>query len=353
MEKIPTVSRTEDAGLQERVDSAIKVVNQKTKRAVRSLISYGGLILSMFVVAAFIIAMTTHIQSIPPEDFWEYASDIVMTWLLYVICASVTYISCSDSGMRAAKELASYISSQERYANLRQYVVDHNLHGYAYSYCEELCSEELKMQRTAILANYGISYNSFVSLYEGEDTKTLQQKYPNLSKLQLKCIARANATKRLNLRPEMLLRKSTRGNHRGLLGTAPEVKRRIHTMISITRITIVSGIMAFLMFEMIMEPTWATFAEAIIKAGVIIAQGFLGYKYGYDLIAISSTEYATDQADLIQQLIQYSERLAGEEQNEPAVYGSDQQQEPGRLAPTDPSVDSQRTGPEHAGALSP
>lgn len=309
MEKIPTVSRADnDAGLQEQVGSAINVVNHKAKKTMKSLISYGGLLLSMVIVIVFIVAMTTKMHSVPPADFGAYAGDIIMTWLVYCVCASMTYIASSDSGLRAGKNVKNYVESTERYYELRKTIIENKYQGYAAEFCQKICREEQIATRTSILSNYGITYEQFVANYEGMDKKELIEKYPSLTRLQVKSIVKANSVEQIGLTPEMLLRTGEeRGSKRGFLGMNPGKKKSIMYVTSITRITLVSALMAFLMVDMIIEPTWATFAESIIKALMITVQGFMGYKFGYDHVTITCANYADDQSDLLQNLIYYCE----------------------------------------------
>ena len=318
MEKIPTVSNdrsSNDAGMQEQVGAAINVVNHKTKKAMRSLISYGGLALSVVIVLVFIVAMTTKMHSVPPEDFGAYASDIIMTWLIYVICATMTYVASSDSGLRAGRIVPEYKATIERYTELRKIVVDRKYQGYAAEFCQKICTEEQIATRTAILSNFGITYEQYVALYEAKDKEQLKAEFPKLTKLQIRSIEKANAIEQIRLTPEMILRGGEgRGGKRGFLGMDPNKKRNISYAARIIRIVLVSFVMAFLMVDMIIEPTWATFAESIIKALMITVQGFMGYKFGYDHITITCAGYAEDQADLIQNLIDFCEakNAAGE-----------------------------------------
>ena len=336
MERIPQVSsRTEEAGLQEQVGSAINVVNHKTKRAMRSLISYGGLVLSMVIVIVFIVAMTTKMHSVPPEDIGAYAGDIIMTWLIYCVCASMTYIASSDSGLRAGKLVPDYGKSMDRYAELRKHVVDKKYQAYASEFCQKLCKEEQISTRTMILSNFGITYDQYVANYEGKDREQLMKEYSNLTKLQIKSICKANAVEQIGLTPEMLMRVGDRAGKREFLGMNPNKKKSLTYVASITRITLVSAVMAFLVVDMILEPTWATFAESIIKALMITVQGFMGYKFGYDHITITCAEYAEAQADLLQNLIYYCE------DHDESVYDNYQQEKQRRMDEADRAMDTQ------------
>lgn len=335
MERIPQVSnRTQDAGLQEQVGSAISVVNHKTKRAMRSLISYGGLVLSMVIVIVFIVAMTTKMHSIPPSDIGQYVGDIIMTWLIYCVCASMTYIASSDSGLRAGKLVPDYNNSMARYTELRKAVIEKKYQGKATEFCQKLCKEEQVYTRTTILSNFGITYEQYVELYEGKDKEQLEQEFPNLTKLQIKSICKANAVEQIGLTPEMLMRVGDRSGKREFLGMNPNKKKSLTYVASVTRITLVSAVMAFLVVDMILEPTWATFAESIIKALMITVQGFMGYKFGYDHVTITCAEYAEAQADLLQNLIDYCEDQHG------SVYDNYQSEKQRRMDEVDRAMDS-------------
>ena len=61
------------------------------------------------------------------------------------------------------------------------------------------------------------------------------------------------------------------------------------------------------MLDVIVNPTWATFAACCLKLLPIVLNGFLGYKSGYDNITIATINYIGDQSDLLQRAIQYLE----------------------------------------------
>lgn len=307
MEKIPTVSyKTETSDFDEKFGKANNLINTKKQKTVKSLISYGGLVLSVLIVIAFMIISTTHLKFQEIDETWN-PKDALISLFVYIFAVISVHISASDSGTRAGLLHPEYQASTARYSNFKAVVVENDYHAQAIEFCENYTKEEQIRTRRRILADVGITYDLYIAKYIGMDTKELEAKYPNLTKMEKKYIQKANDVKQIHLTPEMLMKRGRAVDDRNPLGISPEKKRIRHFAFLFARTLIISTAMSLMIAEVIMQPSWATFAEAVYKSVVICVQGALGYKYGYDNIVTYTAGYIDDQSDLLDQMIKYAE----------------------------------------------
>lgn len=87
----------------------------------------------------------------------------------------------------------------------------------------------------------------------------------------------------------------------------PETKRALTFGSKFCTTCITSVLTGVIMLDVIVNPTWATFAACCLKLLPIVLNGFLGYKSGYDNITVATVNYIGDQSDLLQRAIQYIE----------------------------------------------
>lgn len=184
--------------------------------------------------------------------------------------------------------------------------IDCKMQGRLTEFCRFYIDDELKSARTAILTEVGISYSDYQNKYCGKDKKTLQQD-EKLSVVQIAAILRANKTKPVKLTPEMILKRGRGSASRSPLGVKPETKRALTFGSKFCTTCITSVLTGVIMLDVIVNPTWATFAACCLKLLPIVLNGFLGYKSGFDNITVATINYIGDQSDLLQRAIQYIE----------------------------------------------
>ena len=59
--------------------------------------------------------------------------------------------------------------------------------------------------------------------------------------------------------------------------------------------------MCFIAFELFSEPSWEMFCAVVIKLVTVALNGFLGYRRGYDNIAVDTINYTEDQIDMLEE----------------------------------------------------
>ena len=111
----------------------------------------------------------------------------------------------------------------------------------------------------------------------------------------------------MKLTPEMILKRG-RGNHRrSPLGIKPETRKNIAYGTKFIYTCVTSLLTGVILFDVIIDPSWATFAACCLKVLLVVLNGFFGYKMGFENITVHTVDYMSDQIDLMQQLEQYIE----------------------------------------------
>lgn len=137
-----------------------------------------------------------------------------------------------------------------------------------------------------------------------------------------------------------MILKCGRGNsRRNPLGIKPETKKKIHFGTKFTTTAITSFVTGIIALDIIINPTWATFAACCLKVLLVVLNGFMGYKMGYENIVADTVEYMNDQTDLMNQLIQYIEtypdpiNIQAEDESEPVTLTNITPQEEKQVEP--------------------
>jgi hypothetical protein len=157
-----------------------------------------------------------------------------------------------------------------------------------------------------LLAIVGFKYDEYIRKYLGVDEEVINANQ-DLSKAQKQAINKANKIKPIRLTPEMILRRGRRAGRRSPLGMDPETNKKIHFGTKLITTLFLTGLMTVIIVDIVVEPTWVVIAGCMLKMIVVITNGFSGYKLGYENIVFDTTNYMSDQSDLMDQAIRYFE----------------------------------------------
>lgn len=309
MEKIPV---SEDRP-QESVSNINRIYNTKKSKTIKSMISYGGLVLGVLIVIAFMLVSTANVKFQEISDEGWSLKDALVTLAIYIFAEVAVHAACMDSGTRAGLINPIYTGAVSKYNELKAKIVEEDYHEYANEFCQEYAKEEQIRTRTRILANVGITHATYLDRYIALDAKELAKKYPSLSKNEISAIVKANSVERIVLTPEMLLKRGRAGDGRNPLGRSPEARKNIHLVSTVIRLIASATLISLFAAEVLVSPTWQKFVEAAFKAVIITFQGAMGYRFGFDNIVSYSSDYITDQTDLLDQLIKFAETKRAEQ----------------------------------------
>lgn len=280
----------------------IDAFNGVVRRVKKTALSNIGWFVGIFLIAVVIVVFTTDI-SFTSGLGWERLG---LTLFVLFFCSYSMFVNFFSSGTIAGRATDIFTGSSKKYDELKKTVVDKKLQGRLTEFCEHYIESELKHTRSTLLEDVGLDYDEYLTKYIGKDGATLK-KDESLSKAQRKAIIKANKTKPIKLIPEMLLRRGRGGSSRRPLGMKPETKKDMAFGFRFVKTMISSILTGVIMLDVIIDPTWATFAACCLKLLPVVLNGFLGYKRGYENITVDTVGYMDDQSDLLQQAIHYLE----------------------------------------------
>ncbi len=286
----------------QKFEGAILLSDSKKKKIAKGFLNYAGLFVGVFLLFAVVVVLTTDISL---HSFFDVAA-LGLSFFVLLFCSYAMYVNCADSGMRAGLNSDIYLETSGEYDRLKKYIIDAKMQVRIPEFCRFYTEEELQNTRSTILAEVGILYDTYCDKYLGKDAKTIQHD-KSLSKVQQNAIIKANKTSPVHLAAEMIFKRGRGSSRRAPLGTKPETKKGINFGLKFVRTCFTSVMMAIIVLDVVIEPTWAMFAAIVLKLLSVILNGFFGYKFGYENIVFDTVNYMNDQKDLMQQVIQYVE----------------------------------------------
>ncbi len=298
MENIPQIAP--------RSDEASSTWHDLPVRSSKGFLNYAGIFASVFLVFVVVVVMTTDIRL---TSFVELAG-LGLSFFVLLFCSYSMYVNCADSGTRAGLSSKAYTDMLADFQKVKAEIVKDGSQARLSEFCAVFIADELLRARAAILAEAGIAYDEYCSLYLGKDKKyikSLGSKKSNspLSRSEIRAIIHANRIRPIRLTPDMIFKRGRGVSRRGPLGIRPETRKRIAFSTKFVRTFITSALMAVIALEVTYTPSFAMFATVLLKLLSVITNGFVGYKFGYGNVAVDTVNYMADQVDLMNELKEY------------------------------------------------
>ena len=291
---------SENTSSTSRLHKVLEVEQDIKILAKRSLIGYGGILVSVFLLFITIIAVTTDI-TISLDSIQELSTE----FFLLFFCSYASYICCADSGTKAGKSSQTYVETMAKFEEMHQAIVDNKVHCILGEFCKEYIARELRDAKTRYLVLAGIDYDDYIREYSSLEDSQINE-ISGLSTAQKKALMSANAVKPLKLSPEQITGRGTSYFRRSPLFISPSLVRGTKYIVKfITSLLIVVG-MSYMVFNNMTETTWADVALVCVKSGSVLYNCFSGYTCGYENIVIHSVNYKQEQISLMQQAIAYN-----------------------------------------------
>ena len=271
------------------------------KRIAKGFINYGGIFVSVCLMFAVIMIVTTDVKVSSIKDL----ADLGMDFFLLLFCAYASYISCADSGTRAGLATESYTETLAKFNEWKEKIVKGNMQVKLAEFCRDYIIDDLKNVRMSYLVVAGLSYDDYLK-YSTMDDKEIDALH-GFSIQQKKAIKKANHTKPITLRPESILRHGRGAYHRSPLEMSPETRKSINYAVKFVQTSLVAFGMSIIALEMVTDPSWVVFATVCFKLVSVIYNCFSGYRTGYCNSCVDKVNYMNAQIDLMQLFIQYAE----------------------------------------------
>lgn len=283
------------------------------KRIAKGFINYGGIFVSVCLMFAVIMIVTTDVKVGSLKDI----ADLGMDFFLLLFCAYASYISCADSGTRAGLVTETYTQTLANFNEWKDKIVRGNMQVKLAEFCRYYILDDLKNVRMSYLAVVGLSYPQYET-YMTMDDKEIDN-LPHLSEAQKKAIKKANKTKPITLKPESILRHGKGANHRSPLDMSPETRKSINYVVKFAQSSLIAFGMSIIALDIVTDPSWVVFATVCFKLVSVIYNCFSGYRTGFTNIAVDSVNYMNAQIDLMQLAVQYIENSTSEKTSEISV----------------------------------
>ena len=277
------------------------------KRIAKGFINYGGILVSVCLMFAVIMIVTTDVKVGSLKDL----ADLGMDFFLLLFCAYASYISCSDSGMRAGLSTDIYNETLKNFNEWKEKIVKGNMQVKLAEFCRNYVLDDLKNVRMSYLAVVGLSYQQYETYMTMDDKEV--DALPTISLAQKKAIKKANHTKPITLKPESILRHGRGSFHRSPLEMSPETRKSINYAVKFAQSSLIAFGMSIIALDIVSDPSWVVFATVCFKLVSVIYNCFSGYRTGYTNIVVDSVDYMNAQIDLMQLAVQYIETTSSTE----------------------------------------
>lgn len=283
-----------------RLQKAFEVEQDIKQFAKKSLVGYGGILVSVFLLFITIVAVTTDI-SISIDSMKELSTE----FFLLFFCSYAAYICCSDSGTKSGKISQIYIDTVAKFEEVHQTLVTNKVHCILGDFCKEYIADELKNAKTRYLVSAGIDYDEYIGKYSSLEDSEINE-LSGLSTAQKKALISANAVKPLKLSPEQITRDGGANFRHSPLLVSPELIMGVKCTVKlVTSLLIVVGMGVMIFNDMSSGTAWANFVLVCVKSGAVIFNCFSGFKTGYENIVVYTVNFKKEQISLMQQAIAF------------------------------------------------
>ncbi len=282
------------------IGNIVEGINSTKKKIAKGIFRNSGIFVGVFLVFVVIVVFTTDIQLSSFADWTKLG----LSFFVLLFCSYSMYINFSDTGMRTGKESETYKKTLNEYDTIKKEIISNKQQGRLLEFCRHYIIEELQSTRHAIITDVGLDFTLYKEKYIGMSKKALKQ-VAELTEPQRKAVIKANSVKPIKLTPEMIFKRGRGAGRRKPLDTNPKKKKGMAFGVKFIKSSVTTLLTSIIMLDVVINPTWATFAACCLKLMPVILNGFTGYKMGYENIVCDTVNYMSDQIDLIHQFQQY------------------------------------------------
>lgn len=277
------------------------------KKAIKGVASNSSLIMAALTIIVGFMVFFTDL-----DGGFKITASFSPSLILLVCLCLVEYSSTKQMGAIDGKNEKSYQEAVEKHKSVsRECQAKCTIRGIM-DFCTEYAEQELIKCRSIILKQVDMSYAEYAEKYIGRSKKELPK---DLSKHVRKCIAKANKLKPMHISQDNLLFKEESQKY-SRLTLSPRKKDRIKDITSLSPMLISIFFAAHVAMEMIANPTFATFAECMIKVVFIVRSGTKGYSNGYYNIVDTHVNCMEASASLLQECMAWKEKDNGKNETQ-------------------------------------
>lgn len=271
------------------------------KKLSHYLLGNARTIIMALILFTVMLVMTTNIRLVTVSDITELG----LEFFIILFASYCFYILCADGSRAKGYATDIYKEAVARF-NDHKKVIEESMLTRMGEFCNYYIDEELRKTRMQYLSVVCIPYDVYMEKYVKLGKREIDS-LTELTKSQKKAIKKANRVKRINLTPERIMTQGETVHTRYSLALTPETMRNITYGLKIVKMSFVSLCMSLIALDIIIEPSWTVFAEAMLKIATVIINGFEGNRAGFNNITVHTVNYLNSQSALMRQAIYFAD----------------------------------------------
>lgn len=276
-------------------------ISTERKKITQYIVGNARTLMIAFILFTVIVVMTTDIKLVTISSI----TDLGLEFFLLLFASYAMYVCCVDGGTSAGIATESYKTTEKRFAELKNQVLENSRYSRLNDFCAYYIAEDLKKTRMQYLLVASIRYDEYLERY-AKLSKSEILALTELTKLQKKAIMRANRVKQIRFTPDMMTTMHGKSVFaRFSLYMTPKTHKSLAFGTKFIKMSLVAGGMSLIALQVILEPSWTVFAEVCLKLATVVINGFDGRQMGYNNIVVDTVNYTNTQSDLMHQAIQY------------------------------------------------
>ena len=227
-------------------------------------------------------------------------------------CTVAIYLLLRSFAQRRGRKTNQYVKAAGRLQSINREIIEKNLAEKVRDYCREWERKQLDSDRSAILNSAGITIEEYHEKYQTFDKRELKQKYPNLSRLQLKIIGRAGRVRTAHYDENYLFanRRKIIGIHKSPSGgLTTRTMNAIDYIRTICTTVLTSLFSASILQEVIFNPSKETVIKLVVKLAVIVTFAALGMVGGYNFSTVKEVNEMNSKSDEMENFVRWCEGL--------------------------------------------
>ena len=291
-------------------EKVIQPIMKKVKA--RSFADYLDISIVIMVVGLFVAIVFTFLVDFIFDAAIDW-KDISVNTVIISACTIAIYLLLRTYAMRKGRKTKAWENASEQLQLNGKKIINGNRAQYITEYCRAWEEERLDNDRENVLSPVGIKLEDYKKHYAKLSKTELINKYPDLTKYQIKTICRAQKIKRLKFDERYFYVNSIAGKRRcspsgGI--TSKQLNRLTNGRIVITTV-IISLISAALLRDIIIDFSLASIIKCVVKIAIIIFFGVIGMVGGYSFSAVRETSEMNAKSDEIEVFLKWCESNKG------------------------------------------
>lgn len=279
----------------------LEKISTEKKKISQLILGNARTLLMVTILFSVVVVMTTDVRFITISSI----KDIGLEFFLILFASYAFYAVNADGGTSAGYATDAYKASVERHTKLKEQILENSRYSRMNEFCAHYIAEELRESRMHYLIVASIKYEDYLENYANLSNKQISKR-TELTKLQKAAIKRANKVKQIRFTPDMMTTMQGKGAFtRFVLYVTPKAQRTFAFSTKFVKMSVLAVCMSMIALQVVIEPSWAVFAEVCMKLVTVVINGFDGRTTGYNNITVDSVNYTNAQSDLMYQAIQY------------------------------------------------